>query len=240
MCACDISFSAFLDRLAFLARLSFLLGLFSLLLAHLCQYASPFVTLAPGPVLVLVLVEHDAIELLIVELIAARLRNPLLELVNVFEIFTFLGVLGAHLVILECLVELFVFLARFVLFEGLDAGLLLQESLFDVEHVVVRLEHLGEKVIGSSDWYLGLDQELHALHHIVASHVVQADLAFYFILDWERLRYHHVVFASYTVETQTLLNRCSERQIGSLLIDMCSVKGMCPCFLISLADSRRL
>lgn len=103
----------------------------------------------------------------------------------------------AHLVILQGFVELLVFSFGLVFLKSLDLGLLLQESLLDVHHVLVALEHLSEEVVRPSNWHFRLNQESHAKHHIVTHIVIKADLSLDLILYSQLLWHHNSSLVSY-------------------------------------------
>ena len=54
-----------------------------------------------------------------------------------------------HFEVFQSLVELFVFITLFLLFECLDAHLLLEQATLNLLHVRVSLEHLCKEVIRS-------------------------------------------------------------------------------------------
>ena len=62
--------------------------------------------------------------------------------------------------------QLFVLALMLFLLEGFDFLLLLEKPNLDAGHVVITLQHLSEKIVGSSYRYMGLDQEFHAFHHV--------------------------------------------------------------------------
>ena len=55
--------------------------------------------------------------------------------------------------VFESFVELFVLSSLLLLLERLDLDLLLQEATFDLGHVAVGLEHLGQEVVWTRDWH---------------------------------------------------------------------------------------
>ena len=56
-----------------------------------------------------------------------------------------------HFVVLEGLVELFILCTLLLLFKSFYFDLLFENSSFDVGHVMVCLEHLGQEVVRARD-----------------------------------------------------------------------------------------
>jgi hypothetical protein len=146
-----------------------------------------FLALPALSVLVDRLVGHNLVELLVAELLASLLGDLLLQLVNVLHVFPFFSVFCPHLVVLQSLVQLFVFLLGLFLFEHLDSGLLLEQSLLDVQHVLVRFKHFSQKVVRSRDRNFCLEKEFHALDHIFTRCVVESNFALDVVFDCELL-----------------------------------------------------
>lgn len=131
---------------------------FLLFVADLSKNTSFFISLPARTVFVLVLfVAHDAIELLISQLLAALFANSLLEFLNVLEVLSFFGVFGPHLVVLECFVQLLVFLLGLALFECLDLCLLHEQPLFDISHVAITLQHFSQEIVWTRNRHFGLN-----------------------------------------------------------------------------------
>lgn len=114
-----------------------------------------------------VLSRHDLIEVCVSHIIAF-LTDPLLQLLDLVEVITLFLMLGLHLEVFEGFVEFLVLCSSLLLLERLDLCLLLEEAALDFGHVLVRFEHLSEEVVWTRNRHLGLDKELHALHHILS------------------------------------------------------------------------
>jgi len=172
-----------------------MLALFHLFGLDLGEDAVALLSFAALAVLVDRLVRHDLVELFVAQLLAALLRNLLLELVNVLHVLALFSVFRAHLEVLQGLVQLFVFLFGLLLLEHLDAGLLLQKTFLDVQHVLIGFEHFCKEVVGSRDRHLRLQQEFHALNHVLSGRVVERHLAFDVVLHCELLWHLNWVLA---------------------------------------------
>ena len=187
------SFAAF--EATFLATLL----LVSFLVFNLLQNTVAFLALPALAVLRFVfLAAHNVVELAVGKLVATFLLNFLLELFDVFHVFAFLLVLSAHLEVFQGLVELLVLLLGFVLFERLDLGLLLQQALLDIDHVLVGLQHFGQEIVWTCDRHLRLDQEPHSLHHIVACSVVERNFTLDLRLYLQVLRHCNGLLMGYS------------------------------------------
>lgn len=146
----------------------------SLLLPDSVQGAATLATNAGSlltSLLLLLLAFHQLVEIFVSHVVSLLL-NLLLELVNLGDIVALFSVLCLHLEVFESLVELLVLRPLLLLLECLDLDLLLQEATLHIGHVDVRLEHLGEEVVGSRDRHLRLHQELHSFHDVGASCVI--------------------------------------------------------------------
>lgn len=49
--------------------------------------------------------------------------------------------------------------------------------------MAVGLDHLGKEVVGSADGDFGLDEDTHALHHVLARHIVKCDFPLDVLVD---------------------------------------------------------
>ena len=114
---------------------------------------------------------HHLVKIFISHLIALLL-NLVLQVVDLVHALLLLVMLRLHLEVLEGLMELLVFGTLLLLFEGLNLGLLLQETALNLNHVLVSLEHLSEEIVGSGDRHARLNKELHALHDVGTGGVV--------------------------------------------------------------------
>ena len=72
-----------------------------------------------------------------------------LEAIDLLVVFSLVLMLLLHLVVLDGLVELFVFQTLLLLLECLDTDLLFEEAALDTTHVVVSFEHLSEEIVGA-------------------------------------------------------------------------------------------
>ncbi len=128
------------------------------------------------------------VELAFVDLLAPALLDLLLERVDLLDVLSLLAVSLRLLVGLYRLVELLVLHARLLLLKGLDLALLLQQTRLHLCHVLVRFQHLGEKIVRTTDWDLGLDQDFHAFFHIFTGHIVESYLTFDVVVHGQGLR----------------------------------------------------
>jgi len=87
---------------------------------------------------------------------------------------------------LDCLVEFLVLLPRALLLELRHSILLLQESPFDLHHLVVGFQHLRQEVIGAGDGHSGLNQDTHPVLYVLARYIVESDLSFNVVVDLQR------------------------------------------------------
>ena len=76
---------------------------------------------------------HDFFKLLIVNV--SLLLDSLLQLLDLFQILTFLCMLGFHLEVLDSFVELLVLSSMLLLLKALNFGLLSEEAALDSCHV---------------------------------------------------------------------------------------------------------
>jgi len=106
-----------------------------------------------------------------------------LEVLDLLVVLSLVLMLLLHLVVLDGLVELFVFKSLLLLLKSLDTNLLLQKSTLDGAHVVISLEHFSQEIVGSRDGDLGLDEEFHALHDVVPGGVVEGKFALDVVVD---------------------------------------------------------
>ena len=97
------------------------------------------------------------VELAFIDLLAPAPLDLLLERVDLLDVLSLLAVSLRLLVGLYRLVELLVLHPRLLLLKGLDLALLLQQTRLHLCHVLVRFQHLGEKIVWATDWDLGLD-----------------------------------------------------------------------------------
>lgn len=51
--------------------------------------------------------------------------------------------------------------------------------------MAVGLDHLGKEVVGSADGDFGLDEDTHALHHVLARHIVKCDFSLDVLVDFK-------------------------------------------------------
>lgn len=68
--------------------------------------------------------------------------------------------------------ELLVFRPKLFLFESLNLNLLLKQTTFNLNHVFVVLEHLREKIVGSSNRDACLQKESQTFDYVIARVVV--------------------------------------------------------------------
>jgi len=92
---------------------------------------------------------HDPIELSFTDV--ALVLDALLEFPDHLHVVTLLLMLVLHLKVLQRFVELLVFGAKLLFFEGLDFDLLFQKLALHFDHVFVRLEHLRVEIIRPAD-----------------------------------------------------------------------------------------
>lgn len=120
------------------------LGLF------LLDHVEDFGLLAFLTLLGLVLVHHDLVEGIIVD-ISSVVLDLLLQLGNILDVLSFFGVFGPHLVLSQSLMELFVLLLMLLFFESFDLCLLVENSSFNPGHMGVTLEHLSQEIVWPRD-----------------------------------------------------------------------------------------
>ena len=89
---------------------------------------------------------HDFVKLFLIDIISLLL-NSFLQLLDLFKVLTFLSVLGLHLEVFDCFVELLVLCPLFFLLKAFDLGLLSEETTLDASHVGIGLQHLSEEIV---------------------------------------------------------------------------------------------
>lgn len=94
---------------------------------------------------------------------------------------------------LDGLVELLVLETSPLFFKRLHLLLLLEQSGLDLGHVLVRLEHLCEKVVGTGNGDLRLDEDLHAFLYVFSRQVIEGDLSLNVIMDCQLLRHNQLM-----------------------------------------------
>lgn len=147
--------------------------------------------LATPTVLLLASAVEKLVELLLINIaVAVAFLDLLLELVDLLEVLAFLLMLLGLLVGLNGFMEFLVLHAGLLLLEVLHLLLLLEEARLDLGHVFIRFKHLREEVVRARDRDLGLDQDLHALHHILSCQVVEGDLTLDVVVHGKGLRDH--------------------------------------------------
>lgn len=73
--------------------------------------------------------------------------------------------------------KLFILSFRLLFFELFNFVFLFQEAAFDLFHVLVGFDHLGEEVIWTFDWDFGLDAYFHGFHDVLSCVIVEKEFS---------------------------------------------------------------